>query len=206
MNKYRVENRIFNKPWFTNSLDLFKTHSIMKSGTIFADYGCGALEFLEIIRNKYKDVELWGGNIEIKSMESIANDLNVTLFEFNGDDLYSTGKEFEGKFDVCSCLESLEHVVDADAYIQLMNRNLKPNGFLVLSVPDTAFLLCYLHYLKEGIPWKEGHHFRFFHMARIKQYIILNVFKIVAENHISPRKLRLFAKIFQKLENDRHLL
>ncbi len=177
----RISNRVFNKKWFKRSLALMGKYQVYPK--TFCDFGCSAGEFIEIVKKKFPTADVFGADVleePIKHLESKGFD----GFVFDGNIKASLPKKYEGKFDVVSCLASIEHVMDVDSYIQILYHSLQSSGLALLSSPNIVYGQYWWHAVKGGIPWKEGHHYRFWNLARIKQHIVLNGFKIVDENHI----------------------
>ena len=205
MSSYRVQHRTFEKKWFRNAIELIRKHNILHQNSKVVDYGCGALEFLELLQSNFKINHAYGGDIiVIEPIKELGDSLGINLFEFDGEDINSTRKEFETFFDFSSCLETLEHVFDVDSFMQIIYKNTKDKGYFILSVPNIIWLKYYLHALKGGIPYKEGHHVRFFNLARIKQYIIQNGFSIIDQNHVAGSRFRNF--FYKRKKNDKSLL
>ena len=182
----RIHNNLLaEREWFLRAIKLIAEIKQLE-GKRIADFGCSGCQFLTLLSNQITG-EFWGGDIATNAVTH-ATKLGFKGFYFNADDLTSLPEELIGYFDIVTCLESIEHVNDVDSYFQLLRKSLKPSGFAVITVPNIIFIKFWLHALKGGIPWKEGHHFRFFNRARIQQYIILNGFKVIRENHQIPVK------------------
>src|SRR6476660_2656964 len=51
---------------------------------------------------------------------------------------YRTGdvQELEGRFDLITCMEVIEHVADPAVFVKALAKRLAPNGLLVMSTPN----------------------------------------------------------------------
>ena len=47
-------------------------------------------------------------------------------------------QELEGQFDLITCMEVIEHVADAAAFVKALARRLAPNGLLIMSTPNAT--------------------------------------------------------------------
>jgi 2-polyprenyl-6-hydroxyphenyl methylase/3-demethylubiquinone-9 3-methyltransferase len=47
-------------------------------------------------------------------------------------------QQLEGKFDLITCMEVIEHVADPAAFVTALARRLAPNGLLILSTPNAT--------------------------------------------------------------------
>jgi len=57
----------------------------------------------------------------------------------------------EASFDVISCLEGIEHIINPDRLIKELSRVLRPNGLVILSLPNIQSLYSRLMFLFSGI-------------------------------------------------------
>jgi 2-polyprenyl-6-hydroxyphenyl methylase/3-demethylubiquinone-9 3-methyltransferase len=46
--------------------------------------------------------------------------------------------ELEGDFDLITCMEVIEHVMDAAAFVKVLARRLAANGLLIMSTPNAT--------------------------------------------------------------------
>lgn len=198
----RRADRRYDKEWFRRALTLLRRNQILKDDMAVADFGCSACEFLELLAKEAR-LELWGGDIATSAVDH-AKSLGFGGFHFDAE-RGSAPAELAGRLDGATCLESIEHVVNADGYLRLIRDCLKPDGFLVLTTPNILFYRYWIHHVRGGLPWKEGHHFRFWNLARIHQHIVLNGYRVVDTEHRRARKVAAALKLVSAGADDRSL-
>lgn len=106
--------------------------SILKSGNLLLDVGCGDGCFLELARPKYSS--LYGIDISSKAVQScikkgILAQVYTDIFPFRN-----------SYFDTVTCLDVIGHVDDPRQTISEMARVLKPEGTLILSIPNMRYI------------------------------------------------------------------
>ena len=104
-------------------------NSFPVSGKTILDVGCGTGDFLQTAKNNSWNVY---GIEPNEKARAIANSKTKNqVFDTN------TLQEFEsGTFDVITLWHVLEHLPNLEIEIQNLNRLLKPNGRLVIAVPN----------------------------------------------------------------------
>ncbi|MGG5485913.1 class I SAM-dependent methyltransferase [Gaetbulibacter sp. PBL-D1] len=104
-------------------------NSFPVSGKIILDVGCGTGDFLQTAKNNSWNVY---GIEPNEKARAIANSKTKNqVFDTN------TLQEFEsGTFDVITLWHVLEHLPNLETEIQNLNRLLKPEGRLVIAVPN----------------------------------------------------------------------
>ncbi|GAA0737150.1 class I SAM-dependent methyltransferase [Gaetbulibacter jejuensis] len=104
-------------------------NSFSVSGKTILDVGCGTGDFLQTAKNNSWNVY---GIEPNEKARAIANSKTKNqVFDTN------TLQEFEsGTFDVITLWHVLEHLPNLETEIQNLNRLLKPNGRLVIAVPN----------------------------------------------------------------------
>lgn len=115
------------------------------AGATVVDVGCGLGDVLEGIGTRYARV---GVEVTRSSLRVAARRLNDSLWVIQGSVLQLPLAT--ARFDVCLCLEVLEHVKDDEAAVRELFRVVRPGGFLVASVPYTYYWDDYLRLI--------GHH------------------------------------------------
>ncbi len=120
-----VKNYTINK-----KIDLI--NSLEKSDKSILDIGCGTGDFIYACKNN---------NWKIRGIEPSSKARNLTIDKLNSDlsivasieDLLKNGKE---TYDVITMWHVLEHVLNLEKYIEQLKALLKPNGTLIIAVPN----------------------------------------------------------------------
>lgn len=147
------------------------------------DIGAGKGEFLEILSNKFNNLQLYAidyadTNLEVLNRKEI-NAIKLDLDNFELERI----KYLKGKFNLLVCLEVIEHIFDLDRLFMFFNCILKNGGYLLISTPNMAFFAARLFYLLRGYPYGENHHVRFLTKRRIEQYACFTGFDIIKYNN-----------------------
>jgi 2-polyprenyl-3-methyl-5-hydroxy-6-metoxy-1,4-benzoquinol methylase len=81
------------------------------------------------------------------------------------------------QFDVITCFETIEHLVDDRFFLRKINRLLKPGGIFLISSPNEDVIPCTQNpFYKDG---KNPHHHRHYTPAELKQVLLESGFSIV---------------------------
>jgi 2-polyprenyl-3-methyl-5-hydroxy-6-metoxy-1,4-benzoquinol methylase len=170
----------YSKIWFTKALELLERSDTRFKRVI--DVGAGKGEFLEILKQKYPDLQLYAidytdTNLAVLKRKGI-NTIKLDLDSFELEEL----KPLQGKFDLAVCLAVVEHIFDLDRLFLLFNRVLKNDGYLLIATPNTASFPSRLFHLLRGYPYGESHHVRFLTKRRLEQYAYFTGFNVVGSN------------------------
>ena len=93
------------------------------------DVGCGAGAFLIQLKKSLPGAVLYGFDHN-KSVHSKLSQHNINYFP--------SLKATDLKFDVICSFQVVEHIADPFEWLGFLSNLLKPNGFIVLTVPDNA--------------------------------------------------------------------
>ncbi|NLP59071.1 bifunctional 2-polyprenyl-6-hydroxyphenol methylase/3-demethylubiquinol 3-O-methyltransferase UbiG [Lutibacter sp. B1] len=107
---------------------LMLINSFNTDGKNILDVGCGTGDFLFTCKNNNWDVV--GVEPNDKAQKNAKNKLGENT------KIYSNIDELDNKFDVITLWHVLEHVPNLDEYISKLKTLLKPNGVLVIAVPN----------------------------------------------------------------------
>jgi len=169
------------------------------------DVGCGYGEYIKL----YKDNGLIANGI----------DIDKEAVKQNKEGIFASAEEIPFKdnfFDVVSCIDVLEHVDNPEIVIKEINRVLKKDGGLILSVPNYNFPFTYdpINYilkffnthLKIGL-WGWGHK-RLYRRKEILTLLKKNRFQIKKTKEISHFFIALFVNyipyIIDKMESKKN--
>ena len=103
-------------------------------GKTALDVGCGAgllTEPLARLGGKVRGIDASPEVIEVAREHSKAMGLDIG---YHAADVM----EVEGQFDLITCMEVIEHVVDPAAFVSALARRLAPGGLLVMSTPNAT--------------------------------------------------------------------
>jgi len=103
-------------------------------GRTALDVGCGAgllAEPLARLGAKVTGIDASAQVIAMAREHAAAAGLDI---EYREGDV----QELEGQFDLITCMEVIEHVADAAAFLKAMANRLGPDGLLVMSTPNAT--------------------------------------------------------------------
>jgi 2-polyprenyl-3-methyl-5-hydroxy-6-metoxy-1,4-benzoquinol methylase len=189
------------KKTFERRLPLFlpPAHSNLRRQVL--DIGCATGVFLEVMRERgwqTRGVEL----SEFGTMRSKKKGFDV----FQGD-LISAPFE-RASFDLITLWDVIEHIPNPLIMLKTCYQLLKPDGYLILSTPDSSALLARLL----GTYWlgfrSAGEHLYFFSRDTIRNYLSEAGFGVVKMHAIGKylkldrliRRLGYYTRIFERLQ------
>ncbi|MCX6776216.1 MAG: class I SAM-dependent methyltransferase [Candidatus Micrarchaeota archaeon] len=142
------------------------------------DMGCGEGHFLAAVERTHHSIRLVGVDLSdenIRYARKILSRAKLICGDASRIDIPSSS------FEVISALELLDHVEDEDALLSEASRLLKPQGILVLSIPDSSMLTWRLGWglwtATVGRRWREKH-LREYNEAKIEEMLERNGFRI----------------------------
>lgn len=145
------------------------------------ELGGGVAEFSRRMKEKGIIVEFADGN---QHNVTKARDLGIRARQL---DLNNGLAPFPtGRFDGVVMLEVIEHVVAAEFLLEEIHRVLKPNGFLILSTPNFAFVFNRLRVLAGRLSHDEGYHYRFFTVRTLRERLSKAGFVLERSAHSMP--------------------
>jgi 2-polyprenyl-6-hydroxyphenyl methylase/3-demethylubiquinone-9 3-methyltransferase len=104
------------------------------TGKTALDVGCGAGLLAEPLARLGADVTGLDATPEVIAVareHAAAMDLEI---DYRLGDVH----ELQGQYDLVTCMEVIEHVVDAAAFVKALAKRLAPGGLLVMSTPNAT--------------------------------------------------------------------
>lgn len=100
------------------------------------DVGCGSGIFLDFLRQRIPDADLFGYDLNKELLERLASRGYGTLP--SNPDLFEDAKTGKALFDAITMLQVLEHAGDPIAFLKTFLRLLRPGGMLIVTTPNSA--------------------------------------------------------------------
>jgi len=121
----------YGRAWYTEHL--FKNFLFQKpKGKKLLDVGCGTGGFLS--EAKKLGYEVYGVDFDENEASFIRENLDIkNVF---AEDVFEFLKNKQGFFDVITGFEILEHLDKPKEFLELLYQALKPEGYLILSMPN----------------------------------------------------------------------
>lgn len=146
--------------------------SLLSSGQLsqdsnIADVGCGTGGFLKQLQAAFGFRNVAGIDGSPQALK-VAKERGMQGIQANLSEPFSV---FDGKCDLITMMDVLEHMPDEDQFLQSVNQNLPPGGYLMINVPAFQFLFS---------SWDKllGHHRRYTR-SRLKSVLQKNGFEIL---------------------------
>ncbi len=148
--------------------------------TRLMDVGCSEGRFAEAVKLRYPACETWG----VEPNETAAT-IASTRIDHVLHGIFNEALDLpKGYFDVVTMNDVLEHLTDTSAALELVKTILRPNGALVLSLPNVRFYLNVKDLVfKNDWEYKDfgvldRTHFRFFTSKSAKRCLEENGFQV----------------------------
>ncbi len=145
---------------------------------ILLDIGCGPGHLAKTIRESISQIEIHGIDFSRVAIEHAKTTLDECwCLNLDTDDI-PAGRD---SYDAIVCLEVLEHVYDADHILHEIRRVLKPNGRILISVPNLAYWRYRLQLMVGQVPHDEvlnAQHIRVFNLSTLKNKVSLSDMKV----------------------------
>lgn len=97
------------------------------------DVGCASGNYSALVKSKFKDVEIWGLEINAAAAEVAKTRIDRVLV---GDLRESMAKLPERYFDYIAFNDILEHLIDPWQVLKNIRKNLAENGVIIASIPN----------------------------------------------------------------------
>jgi 2-polyprenyl-3-methyl-5-hydroxy-6-metoxy-1,4-benzoquinol methylase len=144
----------------------------------FLDIGCGPGYLAKTIKKTISQIEIHGidfSQVAIEHAEPILD--KCWCLNLDTDDIPSRSDSY----DAIVCLEVMEHVYDADHILHEIRRVLKPNGRVLISVPNLAYWRYRLQLVAGQVPHGEvlnAQHIRVYNLSTLKNKVSLAGMKV----------------------------
>lgn len=169
----RTRQEDLEKPWIQECVRLMKSRAA-RGGRVL-EIGCGNGETADILSRDlgcqmscldYAPSHL--ARVRAKGHETISCNLD------SEDEVRCVETEKQGQYDVVVSLEVIEHLFEPDVVFRLAHAVLKPQGLLLISTPNLAYIGYRLYSLFRGnLPPAQGHHISFFNGRRLWQQLFI---------------------------------
>jgi 2-polyprenyl-3-methyl-5-hydroxy-6-metoxy-1,4-benzoquinol methylase len=113
---------------FRERLQVVRSHA---PGGRLLDVGCACGYFLEVAANNGYDV--WGLEFSRNAIAAAQPEIRPRIIHASLDAL---GREHEGRYDIISAFDIIEHLEQPVEFLRQAKRLLRPGGSLVISTPD----------------------------------------------------------------------
>lgn len=131
---FKVEDKNF---WFKNRRELI--YKILKKyipdlkSKKMLEIGCGCGNVLNYLNQN--GVYCEGADVHLEALKFARKYTNKQLYQLDAKKI-----PFINKFDIIGMFDVLEHIKDEKRVISQIYKTLKPNGFLIITVPASPFL------------------------------------------------------------------
>lgn len=162
---------------------------LLENGNTLLDMGCGDGGFIY----KAKKMGLFNKYYGVDIAKPVVQRALRNIKKFTGDtkSVYIIKADLNKKlpfpsssFEFITCLSVFEHLFDPYFSIKEMNRLLKPGGFLILEIPNIAWLPRRLSLMMGTLPitgdeegW-DGGHLHYFTFSTVKNLLLENGYRI----------------------------
>jgi SAM-dependent methyltransferase len=164
----------YDRDWYQFALSLLPSPQTESKPLL--DVGAGACEFAHMAR---------GQGYHVVGLDVSKPDMaRAVILGFNAvaSDANSTLPFADNVFAGAVMLDAVEHVFRAGGLISELSRIVIPNGFLLVSTPNFAWILNRLLHVLGKPPAGEGYHERFFTRCTLERLLSDNHFEVVRRN------------------------
>lgn len=124
--------------WFKerNKLILWAIQEFFPTVNNFLEIGCGTGFVSSAIANRYPEIDIYGSEIDIEGLKLANKRLKKEqLFQLDARNI-----PFAEAYDLIGIFDVLEHIDEDEIVLKQIYKALKPNGGLLITVPQHDFL------------------------------------------------------------------
>ncbi len=170
-----------------------QTYKLLPGGDSILDIGCGEDLTLMPLWNKYREV--YGIDISKPRIERLRKQFgNNPAVHLSVEDVNNKLSFEDASFDTIIAIAVLEHIFDPYHFMKESYRLLKPGGYLVVHVPNIAWLGNRIRLLMGKLPvtstgegW-DGGHLHYFTTASLKELFQKEDFEITRIAYGGPSR------------------
>ena len=170
---YGAETENIKETYFKYFKDLVGENKKVK----VLDVGCGNGFFLEMLKDHGFE-SVYGVEPGKESVKAARQDVKPKIKT----DILKPGIFKNGTFDVITCFQTLDHIIDVGQFLQLVKKILKPGGRVLFVVHDTEGLSVKL--LGEKSPIFDIEHIYLFNKENLEKLFKKNGFKKITTSEI----------------------
>jgi SAM-dependent methyltransferase len=180
--------------WFEgrNRLLIWALQKYFPNASSLLEIGCGTGFVTAGLRNALPDVTFSASEIFNRGLEFARKRLpDVALLQMDARNI-----PFDAEFDVIGAFDVIEHIVEDEAVLAQMRTALKPQGGLILTVPQHRFLWSAVD--------ERGHHQRRYERAELRDKLQRAGFEV--RSLISYTSLLLPVMMLSRLRQQKHVV
>jgi len=195
LKKYYEEYWKENKVLQGSPYDIWKKkilYSIDCDGENYFDLGCGNGDIAEFFINKF---QTYGADISEHALKTASKKGIITKCINANDSILPYENNF---FNIISCLDVLEHLVDPENITIEIYRLLKKDGLFIISVPNILNIFNRIYFLRgQFVDVMDvahrtdalfSEHIKMFSKKKLEQLIINSGFQIIQRHYYFPDK------------------
>lgn len=169
---------------------------IVRPPAALLDIGCGEGRFAEVVKRRYPDVKVVGIEPDGAAAKTAESRLDLVI-NSTLDRASEKLHELRYTFDTIVMNDVLEHIEDTAGALQIVGRLLKPDGSLILSIPNVRYYLNVRDLALRG-EWEykdfgilDRTHLRFFTRSSIKSTLEQAGFVVETLRPINRERVKL---------------
>lgn len=122
-------------------------------------------------------------HLEIKKLSSycLGVDIEKEVLKLGNDVICAdaTKLELNRKFDIVFAGEFIEHIYNHEAFLNVVKKHLKKDGYLILTTPNTFYYKIFLDIIKKGKPTISKYNYCLFYPESAELLLKNNGFEVI---------------------------